>query len=116
MKIMRILVKTLSMLALASLFVAGCTEPVQEEPVSIKLNKGLISNLPVGSTQTLVATVLPEGADVIVAWTSDNENIAVVNDEGEVTGIAPGTAFEDIPEDWVCPVCGVSKEEFEAIG
>ena len=21
-------------------------------------------------------------------------------------GIAPGTAFEDIPEDWVCPVCG----------
>ena len=22
-------------------------------------------------------------------------------------GIAPGTAFEDIPEDWVCPVCGV---------
>jgi len=28
-------------------------------------------------------------------------------------GIAPGTAFEDIPEDWVCPVCGASKEDFE---
>ncbi len=28
-------------------------------------------------------------------------------------GIAPGTAFEDIPEDWVCPVCGVSKSDFE---
>jgi rubredoxin len=27
-------------------------------------------------------------------------------------GIEPGTAFEDIPEDWVCPVCGVSKEQF----
>lgn len=27
-------------------------------------------------------------------------------------GIAPGTAFEDIPEDWVCPVCGVSKDNF----
>jgi len=27
--------------------------------------------------------------------------------------IAPGTAFEDIPEDWVCPVCGVTKEDFE---
>ena len=27
-------------------------------------------------------------------------------------GIAPGTAFEDLPEDWVCPVCGASKEEF----
>ncbi|PID30652.1 MAG: rubredoxin [Candidatus Cloacimonadota bacterium] len=28
-------------------------------------------------------------------------------------GIEPGTAFEDIPEDWVCPLCGVSKEDFE---
>lgn len=27
-------------------------------------------------------------------------------------GIAPGTAFEDIPEDWICPVCGVGKEFF----
>lgn len=27
-------------------------------------------------------------------------------------GVAPGTAFADIPEDWVCPVCGASKEEF----
>ena len=24
-------------------------------------------------------------------------------------GIAPGTAFEDIPDDWVCPICGVGK-------
>ena len=29
------------------------------------------------------------------------------------SGIAPGTRFEDIPEDWVCPVCGVSKSDFE---
>ena len=27
-------------------------------------------------------------------------------------GIAPGTAFEDLPEDWVCPLCGVGKEDF----
>ncbi len=27
-------------------------------------------------------------------------------------GIAPGTAFEDIPNDWVCPVCGVGKDDF----
>ena len=26
--------------------------------------------------------------------------------------IAPGTKFEDIPEDWVCPFCGVGTEEF----
>jgi len=30
-------------------------------------------------------------------------------------GIAPGTKFEDIPEDWVCPVCGAGKEEFEKV-
>ncbi|MDR2130660.1 MAG: rubredoxin [Odoribacteraceae bacterium] len=29
------------------------------------------------------------------------------------SGIAPGTAFEDIPEEWVCPLCGVGKEDFE---
>lgn len=28
-------------------------------------------------------------------------------------GLAPGTPFEDIPEDWICPVCGVSKSLFE---
>lgn len=27
-------------------------------------------------------------------------------------GIAPGTLFEDIPDDWVCPLCGVGKDEF----
>jgi len=30
-------------------------------------------------------------------------------------GIAPGTPFEQIPDDWVCPVCGASKEDFEPI-
>ena len=29
------------------------------------------------------------------------------------SGIEPGTAFEDIPEDWTCPLCGVGKEDFE---
>ena len=28
-------------------------------------------------------------------------------------GIKPGTPFEEIPDDWVCPVCGASKSEFE---
>ena len=28
-------------------------------------------------------------------------------------GIAPGTAFEDLPADWVCPLCGVGKEDFK---
>ena len=31
------------------------------------------------------------------------------------SGIEPGTAFADIPDDWVCPVCGVGKDLFEII-
>ena len=30
-------------------------------------------------------------------------------------GIKPGTAFEAIPADWVCPMCGVDKTQFEEI-
>ncbi|MBP1627198.1 MAG: rubredoxin [Holophagaceae bacterium] len=29
------------------------------------------------------------------------------------SGIAPGTPFEKIPDDWVCPLCGVGKDDFE---
>jgi rubredoxin len=28
-------------------------------------------------------------------------------------GIAPGTKFDDLPEDWVCPECGAEKDQFE---
>lgn len=28
-------------------------------------------------------------------------------------GVAPGTPFEEIPFDWSCPVCGVTKDDFE---
>ena len=28
-------------------------------------------------------------------------------------GIAPGTAFEDIPDTWCCPICGVTKDMFQ---
>jgi Fe-Mn family superoxide dismutase len=31
------------------------------------------------------------------------------------SGIAAGTPFEKIPDEWVCPVCGASKEDFEAV-
>ena len=30
-------------------------------------------------------------------------------------GIEPGTKWEDVPDDWVCPDCGVGKEDFEMI-
>lgn len=31
------------------------------------------------------------------------------------SGVAPGTAFEDLPDDWMCPDCGASKADFEPI-
>lgn len=31
------------------------------------------------------------------------------------SGIPPGTAFEDIPDNWTCPVCGVTKDDFRPI-
>jgi rubredoxin len=34
----------------------------------------------------------------------------VGDDEG---GIKPGTAFEELPEEWVCPTCGAGKDVFE---
>lgn len=36
-----------------------------------------------------------------------------VGDPGQ--GIAPGTAFEDLPDTWVCPECGMGKDEFEPV-
>ena len=37
---------------------------------------------------------------------------ALGDDDG---GIAPGTAFADLPADWQCPICSAGKDEFEPI-
>lgn len=34
---------------------------------------------------------------------------------GPESGIESGTPFEKLPEDWVCPVCGADKSQFEII-
>lgn len=31
------------------------------------------------------------------------------------SGVAPGTVWEDVPEDWVCPLCAVGKDQFELV-
>ncbi|NCO24298.1 MAG: High molecular weight rubredoxin [Candidatus Infernicultor aquiphilus] len=31
------------------------------------------------------------------------------------SGVNPGTPFEDLPDDWVCPICGAGKDEFEEL-
>ncbi len=32
---------------------------------------------------------------------------------GDPPDVQPGTAWEDVPDDWVCPLCGAGKEAFE---
>jgi len=32
------------------------------------------------------------------------------------SGVKPGTAFEELPDGWICPVCGAPKDQFEKIG
>lgn len=46
---------------------------------------------------------------VLCGWVYDPE---VGDPDG---GIEPGTAFEDIPEDWVCPLCGATKADFQEV-
>jgi len=42
-------------------------------------------------------------------WTYDEQ-------KGDPTGgIAPGTRWEDVPQDWICPDCGTPKSDFEMI-
>ncbi len=37
-------------------------------------------------------------------------------EDGDPVGdINPGTPFEDLPDDWVCPICGASKDQFERV-
>jgi len=31
------------------------------------------------------------------------------------SGVSPGTTFDDLPEDWVCPVCGASQDQFTKV-
>ena len=45
----------------------------------------------------------------VCGWVYDPEKGDPEND------VPPGTPFEDIPEDWVCPECGAEKSEFEPV-
>ena len=46
---------------------------------------------------------------VVCGWVYDEE-------KGDPdSGVAAGTKWDDLPDDWVCPMCGASREEFELI-
>ncbi|MGY5857981.1 MAG: rubredoxin [Candidatus Thorarchaeota archaeon] len=46
---------------------------------------------------------------IVCGWVYDEE-------KGDPdSGVAAGTKWDDLPDDWVCPMCGASKEDFELI-
>ena len=46
---------------------------------------------------------------IICGWMYDEKNGSPED------GLAPGTRWEDVPEDWLCPDCGAGKEDFEMV-
>ncbi len=46
---------------------------------------------------------------MLCGWVYDSEK------GDEAHGIAPGTLFEELPDDWKCPLCGATKDMFQAV-
>ena len=104
---MKNIVKVLSAMLLAAFVAVGCEQPMEETPVKVRLSQELISNLPVGSTHKLQATLEPADAKVTIVWSSSDEDVAVVNESGEVTGVTPGEAVITAAVDKETATCKV---------
>lgn len=104
---MKILARLFSLVSAAICILAACEQPQVKEPVQIRLNKELMSGLLVGDSQKLEVNVTPADAQVTFVWASDNESVAVVDDEGNVTGVAPGTAEVSVTADEAVAKCKV---------
>jgi uncharacterized protein (TIGR02145 family) len=75
------------------LLLLGLTACFNVSVTDVALNERAIE-LTVGETKTLIATVLPENAaNRNVTWSSDNPNVATVDNNGVVTAVLPGTAI-----------------------
>ncbi len=113
---MKILGRIFGLMAVAALLLTACEQPEIKEPVKIRLNKELMSGLQAGQTQKLEASVTPKDAKVTLVWTSDNEAVAVVDDEGNVTGVAPGNAEVSVTADEAVAKCKVVVLPLKAQG
>lgn len=81
-------------------------------PISKAKEGQILPEVPVSSTAP-VASVYEKGKVEMKKYVCDVCGYVYDPATGDPdAGIAPGTAFENLPEDWVCPICGVGKEEF----
>ena len=79
------------------------------EVTKVILNEIEIKNIKVGETFQLTASVEPENATYKnVIWSSDNEDVATVDEDGIVTAIAPGTAIITATSGKVSASCSVT--------
>src|SRR4029077_18805717 len=66
--------------------------------------------------ETLPADTLPRmssSTQTLQRWICESCGFIYEPEEGDPDGgIPPGTAFEDIPDTWFCPVCGARKRDF----
>jgi rubredoxin len=47
-------------------------------------------------------------------WQCQNCHYEYEEERGDpISDIEPGTYFEDLPDDWVCPICGAAKDRFK---
>ena len=80
---------------------------------SVTLNKTSLE-LPLGGTEALVATVLPENTtDKTVTWTSSNEAVATVDNSGNVTAVGTGTATITATCGSVSATCTVTSSKLD---
>lgn len=90
-----------ALFALAALVFVGCNpdtptptptpdDPTTEGAVITVTPEALLMG--VGEEQKLTTTVAPQGTQLQITWTSDNQEVATVNAAGIVTAVAPGTA------------------------
>ena len=78
------------------------------------LEVGILGDLPtLLPVRRNTLRAVPETTTETKRWICESCGFIYDPEEGDPDGgIAPGTAFEEIPDDWFCPVCGARKRDF----
>ena len=85
-------------------------DKVEKTVTSVVLSKTTVS-LGVGETETLAAFASPDDVQATFQWSSTNESVATVSEEGVVTGVAKGTAVIKVKAESVFALCNVTVIE-----
>lgn len=104
--------------------VADCTMVSDEEPMTyayyheVKGGKSPKTAPTYGDEKTEpIAASSPEKGEKMEKYTCTICGYVYDPEKGDPEGgIPPGTSFEDLPDDWTCPICGADKSQFEKGG